>query len=85
MRRNNLKIMSLLVRAVAKRRESALLWQLFQSNQWMARLARMNFDQVLESRNIRVSPALLNQAKTAAHSDRKLTIGQFLDRKIREK
>lgn len=65
--------------AVVKVRESALLWQAFQRNEYLSGIAKTNFERVLSARGLKMSGAILNKARVAAMKDKKLTIGQFLN------
>jgi len=69
---------------IVKRRESALLWQVFQESTALSRLARMNFQRALEIRGIALTDEVMQQARSAAAADRNLTVGGFLDRKLRK-
>ena len=66
---------------VVKRRESALLGQVFQENSKLSRLARINFQQAVEARGMAFSEDLMQEARAAAMLDRAQTIGGFLDQR----
>jgi len=68
---------------IVKRRESALLGQVFQQNSRLSRLAYLNFQHAVEARGIKLGEALLRQAREAIVADRSLTIGDFLDQQLK--
>jgi hypothetical protein len=72
-------VIEFLAKTVVKVRESALLWQVFQNNEYLSGIARSNFENAVHGRDLKMSDAFLNRARIAALKDRKLTIGQFLD------
>lgn len=75
---------NLLADFITKRRESAMLWQVFQDKSRLSRLAQMNFERSLEIRGIPMTDSVITQAKAAAMTDRTLTIGKFLDHKLKK-
>jgi hypothetical protein len=72
-------VINFLTNMVVKVRESALLWQVFQRNEYLSSIAKANFEKALNVRGLKMSEAVLKRARVAAMKDKKLSIGQFLD------
>jgi len=78
-------VLEFFAKIVTNARESAKLWQVFQQNSYLSRIAKRNFEKALQGRGLAISDGVLKRARAASAGNRKLTVGQFLDESYKQK